>query len=246
MRIDLNADVGEECGDDAALIPLLTSANVCCGAHAGGPETMRRTVELCLRHGVRLGAHVSYPDREHFGRRELEIPPAEISASVKTQLQALSGIASAAGADVRYLKAHGALYNRMARDAAVADAVIAALDAFGPKLPLLTLPGSIAMQRAEAAGIIAVGEAFADRGYQDDGRLQPRGMPGALLTDTREVTSRSLAWVRGGLMQSVSGKSFELEARSLCVHGDTPGAVEMAAALRAALADAGVELRAFA
>jgi 5-oxoprolinase (ATP-hydrolysing) subunit A len=246
MRIDLNADVGEECGDDAALIPLLTSANVCCGVHAGGPETMRRTIELCLRHGVRLGAHVSYPDREHFGRRELELPPAEISASITAQLQVLSTIARSAGAELRYLKAHGALYNRMARDAGVADAVIAAIYAFGPKLPLLTLPGSVAMQRAEAAGIIAVGEVFADRGYQDDGQLQPRGMPGALLTDVKQATSRALAWVRGGLMQSVSGKSFELEARSLCVHGDTPGAVVLATALRATLADAGVELKAFA
>jgi 5-oxoprolinase (ATP-hydrolysing) subunit A len=246
MRMDLNADVGEECGDDAALIPLLTSANVCCGVHAGGPETMRRTVDLCLRHGVRLGAHVSYPDREHFGRRELELPPAEISASVTAQLQALSAIARAAGTELRYLKAHGALYNRMARDAVVADAVIAALDAFGPKVPLLTLPGCVAMQRAEAAGVIAVGEAFADRGYQDDGQLQPRGMPGALLEDVGEVSSRALAWVRGGLMQSVSGKAFELQARSLCVHGDTLGAVAMAAVLRTVLVDAGVELKAFA
>jgi len=246
MRIDLNADVGEECGDDAALIPLLTSANVCCGAHAGGPDTMRRTIDLCLRHGVRLGAHVSYPDREHFGRRDLDLPPAEISATVTAQLQALSGIARAAGGELRYLKAHGALYHRMAWDAVVADAVIAALDAFGPKLPLLTLPGSVAMQRAEAAGIVAVGEAFADRGYQDDGQLQPRDLPGALLKDVGEVSSRALAWVRGGLMQSVSGKPFELEARSLCVHGDTPGAVAMAAALRSVLMDAGVELKAFA
>jgi len=246
MRMDLNADVGEECGDDAALIPLLTSANVSCGVHAGGPETMRRTVDLCLKHGVRIGAHVSYPDREHFGRRELELPPAEISASITAQLKALSAIARAAGTELRYLKAHGALYNRMARDAAVADAVIAALDAFGPKLPLLTLPGCVAMQRAEAAGIVAVGEAFADRGYQDDGQLQPRGTPGALLADVGEVSSRALAWVRGGLMQSVSGKAFALEARSLCVHGDTPGAVAMAEALRTVLVDAGVELRAFA
>jgi UPF0271 protein len=246
MRIDLNADVGEDCGDDAALIPLLTSANVCCGVHAGGPDTMRRTVDLCLRHGVRLGAHVSYSDREYFGRRELELPPAEISASITAQLQALSSIAAAAGAELRYLKAHGALYNRMARDPGVADSVIAAIYAFGPKLPLLTLPGSVAMQRAEAAGIVAVGEAFADRGYQDDGQLQPRGTPGALLDDVGEVTSRALAWVRGGMMQSVSGKAFELEARSLCVHGDTPGAVAMAAALRGVLVDAGVELKAFA
>ncbi|HEY3644306.1 MAG TPA: 5-oxoprolinase subunit PxpA [Gammaproteobacteria bacterium] len=246
MRIDLNADVGEECGDDTALIPLLTSANVCCGVHAGGPETMRRTVALCLKHAVTIGAHFSYPDREHFGRRELDIPASELRHSVLEQLRALDCIARSAGTEVHYLKAHGALYNRMARDPAVADAVISAMDAFGPKLPLLTLPGSVAMQRAEAAGIVAVGEAFADRGYQDDGQLQPRDMPGALLTDAGEVTSRALAWVRGGLMQSVSGRAFGLEARSLCVHGDTPGAVEMAAALRAVLADAGVELKAFA
>jgi UPF0271 protein len=246
MRIDLNADVGEECGDDAALIPLLTSANVACGAHAGGPATMRRTMALCLRHGVTIGAHVSYPDREHFGRRELEMLPAEIGASVAGQLRELSDIARAAGVEVRYLKAHGALYNRMAREVAVADAVIGALRAFDPKLLLLTLPGCAAMERAATLGITAVGEAFADRGYRDDGRLQPRDQPGALLTDVGEVTSRALAWVRGGMMQSVTGKPLPLQARSLCVHGDTPGAVELAAALRGALADAGVEFKAFA
>jgi len=246
MRIDLNADVGEECGDDATLIPLLTSANVACGAHAGGPETMRRTVALCRSHGVRIGAHVSYPDREHFGRRDMALPPAELTASVTQQLRTLSDIAQATGCEVRYLKAHGALYNRMAEDAGVADAVIAALQGFDAALMLLTLPASVAMVRAMARGVQAVGEAFADRGYRDDGRLQPRGEPGALLTDVNEITSRALAWVRGGMMQSVSGKPFDLKARSLCVHGDTPGAVELAAALRARLSDAGVELKAFA
>jgi UPF0271 protein len=246
MRIDLNADVGEECGDDAALIPLLTSANVCCGAHAGSPETMRRTVELCLKHSISVGAHFSYPDREHFGRRDLELSAAELHDSVLAQLRELQGIARAAGGRVRYLKAHGALYNRMAADAAVADIVIGALKAFDASLPLLTLPGSVAMQRAQIEGVMAVGEAFADRGYRDDGRLQPRGEPGALLTDVEEVGSRALAWVRDGMMQSVTGKSFELRARSLCLHGDTPGAVELAAALRGALAGAGVELQAFA
>lgn len=246
MRIDLNADVGEECGDDAALIPLLTSANVCCGVHAGGPETMRRTVALCVRHAVALGAHFSYPDREHFGRRDLELPPKQLQDSVAAQLSALDGIARAAGTRVRYLKAHGALYNRMAVDAAVADTVIRALKDFDPSLPLLTLPGCTAMSRSVEQGVIAVGEAFADRGYRDDGRLQPRGESGAMLTNAAEVTSRALAWVRGGMMQSVTGKSFELKARSLCVHGDTPGAAALAAALRGALAEAGVELEAFA
>jgi len=246
MVIDLNADVGEECGDDAALIPLLTSANVACGAHAGSVEVMRRCVELCLEHGVQLGAHVSYPDREHFGRRELKLPPQEISQSVDRQLRALAGVAVAAGLRVRYVKAHGALYNRMADDAAAADAVLASLRSFDPGLALLTLPGSVAMQRAAALGVSAVGEVFADRAYREDGRLQPRSAPDALLSDVEAVTARVLAWLRSGQMQSVSGRPVRLVARSLCVHGDTPGAVELARALRSALTQAGVELAAFA
>ena len=246
MRIDLNADVGEECGDDAALIPLLTSANVCCGAHAGGPETMRRTVALCLRHSVRIGAHFSYPDRVHFGRRELDLPGQELQDSVLQQLHALEAVVQAAGSRVYYFKAHGALYNRMARDAAVADVVLAALKDFDPSLPLLTLPDSEASRRAAAVGIAAVGEAFADRGYRDDGRLQPRGEPDALLTDAGAVSARALGWLREGMMLSVSGKPFALPARSLCVHGDTPGAVQLVSALRAALLQAGVALEAFA
>ena len=246
MRIDLNADVGEECGDDAALIPLLTSANVCCGVHAGGPEVIRQTVALCRQHAVSVGAHVSYPDREHFGRRELALSATEITASVGQQLRVLADIAGDSGVRVRYLKAHGALYNRMADDAAVADAVIAALKAFDPSLPLLTLPESVAMQRATAHGLQAVGEAFADRGYRDDGRLQPRGQPGALLTDPVEVSARALAWLREGSLWSVNGTQLKINARSLCVHGDTPGAVTLAWALREALAQARVEVRAFA
>ena len=246
MRIDLNADVGEECGDDAALIPLLTSANVCCGTHAGGPETMRRTVDLCLRYSVTIGAHFSYPDREHFGRRDLDLSAAELHDSVFQQLQVLDGIARSSGTRVRYYKAHGALYNRIAADAGVADTVMGALRDFDVSLPLLTLPGSTAMRRATEQGMTAVGEAFADRGYRDDGHLQPRGEPGALLTDAGDVGARALAWIREGMMRSVTGKAFELKARSLCVHGDTPGAAHLAAALRAALLQAGVELEAFA
>jgi UPF0271 protein len=246
MRIDLNADVGEECGDDAALIPLLTSANVACGGHAGSAEVMRQTVDLCLHLGVRIGAHVSYPDRENFGRRELKLSPDEISRAVGQQLQALDEVAAAAGARPRYVKAHGALYNRMADDAVTADAVLAALRAFDPGLALLTLPDSVAMQRATMQGVTVVGEAFADRAYRDDGRLQPRSEPDAVLTDAGDVTSRMLAWLRSGQMQSVTGRPVKLAARSLCVHGDTPGAVELARALRAALTEAGVELAAFA
>ena len=246
MLLDLNADVGEECGDDAALIPLLTSANVACGAHAGDAGVMRRTVDICLAHGVHIGAHVSYPDRENFGRRDLVLPLGLITVSVSEQLQALSESARAAGTRFTYVKAHGALYNSMADDGAIADAVIAALRAFDPKLVLLTLAGSIAMQRAQEQGIAAVGEVFADRAYRDDGRLQPRGEPGAVLTDAGAVAARSRAWALGGIMTSVSGKPVKIEARSLCLHGDTPGAVSMAKAVRTALLGAGVELRAFA
>ncbi len=246
MLMDLNADVGEECGDDAALIPLLTSANVACGAHAGNAVVMRKTVELCLQHGVVIGAHVAYPDREHFGRRVLDLPAAEISNSVRQQLETLFAIVGAAGARLRYVKAHGALYNRMADDAIAADAVIAAIRAFDTGLALLTLPGCIAMQHAEAQGLTAVGEAFADRAYRQDGRLQSRSEAGAVITDPAVVAARALRCAREGVMDSIGGKSVKLAARSLCVHGDTPGAVGLARAVRSALSQAGVELRAFA
>ena len=245
MLVDLNADVGEECGDDAALIPLLTSANVACGGHAGDTRVMARTVELCLRHGVHVGAHVSYPDREHFGRRDMQLPDDELTAELLRQIGVLHTVARAAGAQVTYLKAHGALYNRMADDAAVADAVLAALKAFDPGLSLLTLPGSIAMERARSAGVRCVGEGFADRAYRDDGRLQPRGEMGAVITDAHQVAARGLRLAAQGTVESISGKPVAVQVRSLCVHGDTPGAVELARALRAALQAAGVEIRAF-
>ena len=245
MLLDLNADVGEECGDDAALIPLLTSANVACGGHAGDAAIMARTVALCLRHGVHIGAHVSYPDREHFGRRDMQLPAAELTTELLRQLEVLDSVAHAANTRVRYLKAHGALYNRMTDDAAVADAVLAALKAFDPKLMLLTLPGSRAMERARAAGVDAVGEAFADRGYRDDGSLQPRSDAGAVISDPQQVAVRGLRLAREGLVETVSGKTVSVKARSLCVHGDTPGVVELARALRSALQRAGVELHAF-
>lgn len=246
MRMDLNADVGEECGDDVALIPLLTSANVACGVHAGDAAVMRRTVELCLAHGVSIGAHVSYPDREHFGRRDMQLPAQELSDLVLAQIRALAEIAQAARTEVTYLKAHGALYNRMAEDAAVADAVIAGLRAYDARLVLLTLPGRVAMQRAQAAGVMAIGEAFADRAYRDDGSLQPRSEPGSVITDATQVAARGLRFAKEGRVESIAGKSIQVSARSLCVHGDTPGAVALARALRMTLLDAGVELRAFA
>lgn len=246
MLLDLNADVGEGCGDDAALLALISSASIACGGHAGDAVSMHRMVTLAVQHGVAIGAHVSYPDRENFGRRDMMLPPVELTAHVLYQLGALAAIVAAAGARLCYVKTHGALYNRMADDATTADAVLAAMQAFDNSLPLLTLPGSVAAQHAEKHRITAVAEAFADRAYQDNGRLLPRGEPGAVLHDTKQVAVRAVRWAREGVMDSVSGRPIHIAARSLCVHGDTPGALSMARALRAGLEQAGVQLQAFA
>ncbi|MDE1887813.1 MAG: LamB/YcsF family protein [Gammaproteobacteria bacterium] len=246
MLMDLNADVGEGCGDDAALMPLLTSASIACGAHAGDAASMQRTVALALEHDVAVGAHVSYPDREHFGRRDLALPPAQLSAEVLHQLHTLSDIAQAAGTRVRYVKAHGALYNRMAQDEETAAAVISAVRSFDSALPILTLPESAAETVARRLGTPAVAEAFADRAYTADGRLVSREQAGAVITDEETVAQRAAEIACAHRVQSIDGHNVGIRARSLCVHGDTPGAVALARALRAALEQAGVELRAFA
>ncbi|MGH8292054.1 MAG: LamB/YcsF family protein [Gammaproteobacteria bacterium] len=246
MLMDLNADVGEGCGDDAALMPLLTSASIACGAHAGDDSSMQRTVALALEDDVAIGAHVSYPDREHFGRRNLTLPPAKLTAEVLSQLQALSDVAESAGTRVRYVKAHGALYNRMAQDEETATAVIAALRSFDSALPILTLPESAAETVAHRLGTKAVAEAFADRAYTADGRLVSRDLAGAVITDENTVAQRAAEIACAHRVRSIDGRRVRVCARSLCVHGDTPGAVAMARSVRMALEQAGVELRAFA
>ena len=244
--IDLNADLGEGCGDDAAMLEIVTSANIACGAHAGDAETMRNTVQHALANRVVIGAHVSYPDREHFGRRDMNIASAELSDQVLRQIGALDRIARECGTRVLYVKAHGALYNRMADDAVVADAVITAIQQFDSSLLLLTLPDCAAMGCARNAGVQTVTEAFADRAYTDDGRLVSRQEPGAVITDPEAVSQRSVAIAKSGTVNTLSGNEITIAARSLCVHGDTPGAVMLARAVRAALERAGVKVAAFA
>lgn len=246
MLMDLNADVGEGCGDDAALMPLLTSASIACGGHAGDRASMRRTVLLAQQHDVVIGAHVSYPDREHFGRRDLDLPSDKLAAEVLLQLRVLAACALAAGARVRYVKAHGALYNRMARDAGVAHTVISAVRGFDASLPILTLPESHAMKVAQQLGTAAVAEAFADRAYTAEGTLLSRDQPGAVITDEKTVAERAVGIARARQVPSFDGRIVKVNARSLCVHGDTPGAVELARAMRMALQQAGVVLKAFA
>jgi UPF0271 protein len=249
--LDLNSDLGEgygrwALGDDAALLEVVTSANVACGFHAGDPATIDRTVGTAVERGVAIGAQVSYPDLVGFGRREIDVPPDDLTADVLYQLGALEAFARAAGSRVRYVKPHGALYNRIARDPVQAAAVVEAIRRYDPTLPLLTLPGSAAMEAAREAGVQAVGEGFADRAYTGEGRLVSRREPGAVLHDPDQVAARAVAMATEGRVGTVDGGEVAVEVRSLCVHGDTPGAVDLARAVRAALEEAGVALEAFA
>ena len=249
--MDLNSDLGEgygrwTLGDDAALLEIVTSANVACGFHAGDPATIDRTVRTAVERGVAVGAQVSYPDLVGFGRREIDVPPGDLTADVLYQLGALEAFARAAGSRVRYVKPHGALYNRIVRDPVQAAAVAEAIRRYDPALPLLTLPGSAAAAAAAEAGIEAVGEGFADRAYTGDGRLVSRREPGAVLEDPGRVAARAARMATEGRVGTVDGGEVAVEVRSLCVHGDTPGAVELARAVRAALEAAGVVLEAFA
>jgi UPF0271 protein len=249
--VDLNADLGEgfgvwRLGDDDALLDVVTSANVACGFHAGDPSTMRR---VCLRAagaGVTVGAQVSYRDLAGFGRRFLDVDPAELADEVLYQLAALDGIARASGTDVGYLKPHGALYNAAVHHEGQAQAVVDAVVAHDPTLPVLGLPGSALLRLADAAGLTTVAEGFADRGYTPEGTLVPRREPGALVEDAGEVAARAVRMAVEGVVVAVDGTAVDLQVRSLCVHGDTPGAVGLARAVRSALEEAGVRLAPFA
>jgi UPF0271 protein len=203
-------------------------------------------VRTATEHGVAIGAQVSYPDLVGFGRREIDEAPDDLTADVLYQIGALEAFARAAGSRVRYVKPHGALYNRIARDPVQAAAVVEAIRRYDPALPLLTLPGSAAMRAAEEAGIPAVAEGFADRAYTAEGRLVSRREPGAVLHDPGQVATRAVVMATEGRVETVDGGQVTVEVRSLCVHGDTPGAVELAKAVRAALDEAGVTLEAFA
>jgi 5-oxoprolinase (ATP-hydrolysing) subunit A len=249
--IDLNADLGEsfgawKLGDDEALLTVVTSANLACGFHAGDPLTIRRCCALAVAGGVAIGAQVSYQDLAGFGRREMVVPPAELEAGILYQIAAVDGVARAEGGRVRYVKPHGALYNRAVWDPVQAGAIAAAVGSYDRGLPVLTLPGSELAAAATAAGLTVIGEAFADRAYNPDGTLVARDRPGAVLTDPGTVAARVTSLVTTGALTATDGTALPLAARSLCVHGDTPGAVTLARAVRTAIETAGVELAPFA
>jgi 5-oxoprolinase (ATP-hydrolysing) subunit A len=250
-EIDLNSDLGEgfgiwTLGDDAALLEIVTSANVACGFHGGDPGIMRRTCAAAVERGVAIGAQVSYRDLAGFGRRKIDMVPAELTDDVLYQLGALDGFARVAGDRVRYVKPHGALYNAIVDDAEQAAAVVDAVLAYDATLPVLGLPGSEWLHQAAAAGLTTVQEFFADRAYTPEGRLVSRREPGAVLHDPAAVADRVADWVRTGTVRAITGETVEVAARSVCVHGDTPGAVEMATRVAAGLAGTGATVTRFA
>jgi UPF0271 protein len=248
--IDLNADLGEGFGhwrltDDEQLLSVVTSANVACGFHAGDAPTMRRVCQLAAERSVRIGAQVSYRDLAGFGRRSMDVPPDELAAEIAYQIGALEIFARAAGSRVSYVKPHGALYNRVVHDEEQAAAVVEGVLLSGERLPLLGLPGSMLHTMAEKAGLPTVTEAFADRAYTAEGTLVPRGEDGAVLSDPALVVERSVSMARFGVVSSRCGRSVAVRARSLCLHGDTPGAVSLARRVRRQLETVGVRVEAF-
>jgi len=250
VRIDLNCDMGEgfgryDIGQDAEAMPLISSANVACGFHASDPGTMHRTVRLAKEHGVAVGAHPSFPDRVGFGRREMSASPAEIRDDVMYQVGALLAFCKAEGVPLRHVKPHGALYNLAAREIEVATAIAAAVRSVDPSLFLVCLCGSILVDAAKEAGLPYAEEAFADRGYRKDGKLVPRRERGAVLTEPAEVAERVVRMVRDGEVTTVDGAVISIDPKTVCVHGDTPGAVELLRAIRRRLEREKIGVRSF-
>ena len=248
--MDLNSDLGESLGawtmgDDAAMLDIVSSANVACGFHAGDPAGILATLKAAQARGVAVGAHVAYPDLVGFGRRNMDVASSDLVADVIYQIGALQGLAQAAGTRVRYVKPHGALYNTIAHDERQARDVITAIRAVDADLALVALAGSPLVGWAQDAGLRVIGEAFADRAYTPQGTLVSRRDKGAVLHDSALVASRMLRLVRDGVVEAIDGSLARVDAQSICVHGDSPGAVEMARAVRMALESDGVTVRSF-
>jgi len=247
MRMDLNGDVGESParGDgnpDVRLMPYLTSANVACGFHAGDAGVMRDTVALACEHGVAVGAHPSFPDPEGFGRRELQFSPADVEDFVSYQVGVLAAIAAAQGVRLQHVKPHGALFNMAVGDAALADAIARASKAIDPGVILFGLPGSQLIEAGKRSGLRTASEGFADRAYRPDGTLVPRQRPGAVIGDPVTVIPRVIRMARDRVVEAIDGTLIPLTVDTICVHGDTPGSADLAAQIRTALHEAGIDV----
>ena len=244
VTIDMNCDVGEGVGADDAVMPNVTSANIACGVHAGDAATMRDTVALALRHGVALGAHPGFADRANFGRHDVELEPGALHTLVASQVDALADIAGAQGARLAHVKPHGALYNMAATRADMATTIASAVRSVDPSLILFALSGSALARAARDAGLVVAEEVFADRAYAPDGTLVPRSRRGAVITDERAVIAQALRLATDGMVLSADDTDVAVHADTICIHGDTPGAAALAAALRAAFERARVAVRA--
>ena len=242
--IDLNADLGEGVGDDAAMLEIVSSASIACGGHAGDVDTMRATVRAAKARGVVIGAHPGFADRENFGRKRLILPPEDLDASIREQVRTLVEIAEEEDWPVRYIKLHGALANMAAEEPAVMALCLAAIEGLVQGMAVLAIDNSAQVDIAEALGYRTIREAYADRAYQFGGLLVPRQMPGAVLHDPATIAERAVRLATSGEIAAVDGEVFGTAARSLCIHGDTPDAVAIARAVKDALASAGVEIRA--
>lgn len=247
MRMDLNSDVGEsfgpwQMGQDAAVIPAITSANIACGFHAGDPGVMRETVALARAAGVAVGAHPGFPDLAGFGRRDMRCSPQEVEDLVVYQVAALAGVAARQGIRLQHVKAHGALYNMACRDRALADAVARGASAVDSNLILFGLPDSELLRAGQRAGLGVAAEVFADRAYEPDGSLMSRAKAGSVIHDERAVVTRAIRMARERVVTAIDGTDIALQADTLCLHGDTPGAATLAAAIRHALEREGVRV----
>jgi len=245
--MDMNCDMGESfgsyrIGDDDKIIAFITSANIACGYHAGDPGVMAETVALAGRHRVSIGAHPGYPDLMGYGRRHMETFPGEVSNYILYQIGALSAFVRAAGVKLQHVKPHGALYNQAARDERTAQEVIHAVKAYDPELILFVLAGSLCEEMAVAGGLRVAREAFPDRAYLSNGQLAPRSMPGAVLDDPDRVRARVIKLATTGMLTSIEGREVRLKADTLCLHGDTPGARKLAAEIRSALEENGIQI----
>lgn len=240
MKIDLNADLGEGCGNDAALLKLVSSANIACGFHAGDAGTMLTCVREALRNGVAIGAHPSFPDRENFGRTAMQLPPETVYAQMLYQIGALAAMVRAEGGKLQHVKPHGMLYNQAANDAQLADAIAGAVHDVDTDLILVGLAGSELIRAGKNRGLITRQEVFADRGYRSDGRLVPRSEPGALITDDNVALAQTLEMVLAGRVKSVDGEYVPVQAQTVCLHGDGEHALLFARRLHAAFTQRGV------
>ncbi len=250
MKIDLNSDLGEsfgpwQMGDDEAMLELVDSANIACGGHASDPETMFATLKMAADRGVVIGAHPGFNDREGFGRRVIPMSPDEIARMITAQIGALIAVAALVPARVRYVKPHGALGNLAARDMDVAKAIADAVHRIDANLAILAISGTCTEQAARAAGVPVFSEIFADRGYLSSGQLVPRGTHGAMIHSADEAAERLLSFLKTGKMPVIDGEPITLQAHSICVHGDSPGAVKMAREIRKRLQAEGVEMVSF-